>query len=75
MRHARSVLVALCPPAAAPCAAARRDAALFRLFLLNGDTLISYGEFARVDDRVIFSMPVGGSADEPRLQVVTLPAG
>lgn len=55
--------------------ASAADAALFRLFLLNGETLTSYGEFARVDDRVIFSMPVGGSAAEPRLQVVSMPAG
>ena len=51
------------------------DSALFRLFLLNGETLTSYGEFARVGDRVIFSLPVGGTAEQPRLQVVTLPAG
>lgn len=51
------------------------DAAIFRLYLLNGDTLTSFGEFARVDDRVIFSMIVGGTADDPRLQVVTIPAG
>jgi hypothetical protein len=58
-----------------PSPARAADAALFRLFLLNGDTITSYGEFARVDDRVIFSMPVGGSPAEPRLQVVSLPAG
>ena len=36
--------------------------------------LVSYGEFSRVEDRVIFSMPVGGGADEPRLQVVWVAA-
>jgi hypothetical protein len=51
------------------------DVALFYLFLLNGETVTSYGEFARVDDRVIVSMPVGGSPDDPRLHVATLPAG
>jgi hypothetical protein len=51
------------------------DAALFRLFLLNGETITSYGEFSRVDDRVIFSMPIGGPDSEPRLHVVSLPAG
>ena len=50
------------------------DATLFRLFLKDGGTLVSYGEFTRVDDRVVFSMPVGGAADEPRLQVVWIPA-
>lgn len=47
---------------------------LFRLFLTDGSTLVSFGEFARLDDRVIFSMPVGGPAEQPRLYVVSLPA-
>lgn len=51
---------------------ARADAPLFTLYLLNGESLVSFGEVTRLDDRVIFSMPVGGSADEPRLQVVSL---
>jgi hypothetical protein len=46
---------------------------LFRLFLTDGTSIVSYGEFARVDDRVIFSMVMGGSA-EPRLHAATLPA-
>jgi hypothetical protein len=50
------------------------EATLFRLFLLDGSVLVSYGEFARVDDRVIFSMPVGGRPDEPRLQVASVRA-
>jgi hypothetical protein len=50
------------------------DATLFRLFLLDGSVLVSYGEFARVDDRVVFSMPVGGRPDEPRLQVASVRA-
>ncbi len=58
-----------------PVAAHAADAALFRLFLLDGTTMVSYGEYARVDDRVIFSMPVGGPVDQPRLHVVSVPAG
>ncbi len=50
------------------------DATLLRLFLADGTALVSYGEFARLDDRVIFSMPVGGTSEQPRLQVVTIPA-
>lgn len=50
------------------------DATLFRLFLLDGSVIVSYGEFARVDDKVIFSMPVGGRPDEPRLQVASVRA-
>src|SRR5262245_60277692 len=49
-------------------------ATLFRLFLLDGTVLVSYGEFARVDDRVVFSMPVGQTAEEPRLQVASVRA-
>jgi hypothetical protein len=55
-------------------ATAATDPTLFRLFLTDGTTIISYGEFARLDDRVIFSMPAGGAADQPRLHAVTLPA-
>ena len=52
--------------------AAASDAMLFRLFLTDGTSVVSYGEFARVDDRVVFSMVTGGDA-EPRLHAATLP--
>jgi len=45
---------------------------LFRLFLLDGSALVTYGEFVRLDDSVIFSIPVGGPPDVPRLQVTTV---
>ena len=54
-------------------ASAAPDAMLLRLFLTDGTSVVSYGEYARVDDRVIFSMPAGGAAAEPHLQAVTLP--
>src|SRR5258708_32960583 len=41
------------------------DATLFRLFLKDGGTLVSYGEVARVGDRVIFSMPTGAGTPPP----------
>ena len=47
---------------------------LFRLFLLDGSVLVSYGEFVRIDDSVLFSMPIGGPSDAPRLQVATIRA-
>ncbi len=50
------------------------ESTLLRLFLSDGTAVVSYGEFARLEDRVIFSMPVGGTGDQPRLQVVTIPA-
>lgn len=57
-----------------PGTTAAADATLLRLFLSDGTALVSYGEFARLDDRVVFSMPVGGTGDQPRLQVVSIPA-
>lgn len=71
--RALQLLVALAIWACAVSAEAASDATLFRLFLKDGSTLVSYGEFTRVDDRVVFSMPVGGTADDPRLQVVWIP--
>ena len=62
-------LVASCRPADAGA-----DVTLFRLYLLDGTILTSYGEFARVDDSVIFSMPVGGKAEEPRIHVTSVKA-
>jgi len=53
-------------------AAAGPDVTLFRLFLLDGSVLTSYGEFARVEDRVVFAMPVGGNTDQPRIQVASV---
>jgi hypothetical protein len=55
-------------------AAAAGEATLFRIFLRDGGVLVSYGEFSRVEDRVIFSMPVGGGPSDPRLQVVWVSA-
>jgi hypothetical protein len=72
-RLVRLLVASICLAAAARSAYAA-DATLFRLFLLDGTELVSYGEFARVDDRVIFSMPVGGRSEEPRLQVASVRA-
>ena len=74
MRARLQSLVALLFWACAVSAAAAADATLFRLFLKDGSAFVSYGEYSRVDDRVVFSMPVGGSADDPRLQVVWIPS-
>ena len=74
MRASLRLLVALVLWACAVSAEAATDATLFRLFLKDGGTVVSYGEYTRVDDRVVFSMPVGGSADDPRLQVVWISA-
>ena len=57
--------------------AAAQDApsALFRVFLNDGRVLTSYGEWARLDDRIIFSMPTRHGDPAGELHLVTVPAG
>jgi hypothetical protein len=55
-------------------AASDTTAVYYRLFLTDGTSLASYGEFARVADRVVFSMRLGGSDSDPRLQLVSISA-
>jgi hypothetical protein len=51
------------------------ETSLLRVFLLDGTTLTSFGEYARVGDRIVFSMPLGAAPDgTPRLQLVSLRA-
>jgi len=52
------------------------EAALYRVFLNDGSTLLSYGEFARVADRVVVSVPLGGVAggSSPALHLLSIPA-
>src|SRR5216683_275863 len=67
----------------APAQAAAPEATLFRVFLKDGSTLTSFGEVARVGDRVVFSMPISSiaptsstlsSGADPGLHLVNLPA-
>jgi len=77
-RRAVAVLVlltlSLTTATAASGAATRSiDALLFRIFLRDGSTLVSYGDFARVADRVVFSIPVGAlDAPSPALHLVSI---
>ena len=73
-RILRILAVVACVVAASWPADAGAEVTLFRLYLLDGTVLTSYGEFARVDDSVIFSMPVGGKAEEPRIHVTSVKA-
>jgi hypothetical protein len=52
------------------------DAVLYRIFLTGGATLSSYGDYARVGDHVVFSMPLGDvlGGQVPPLKLVTIPA-
>lgn len=51
------------------------DAQLFRIFLRQGGSVVSYGEFAKVADRVVFSVPLGDLAADPKLQVLSIAEG
>jgi hypothetical protein len=58
--------------------AAIDEVTLFRVFLTDGTAVVSYGEYARVGDRIVFSMPIGlstsVSSTTPALHVVNIPA-
>jgi hypothetical protein len=59
-------------PLRAAAAPAADEATLLRVFLTDGTSLVSYGEPARVSDRVIFSMPTATTPNPP-LHLVNLP--
>jgi hypothetical protein len=49
------------------------DALLFRIFLRDGSTVVSYGDFARVANRVVFSIPLGAlEGPSPALHLVSI---
>ena len=56
-------------------AAAADGATIFRVFLTDGTSLVSYGEPARVGDRIVFSMPTTAVFENPPLHLVNLAAG
>lgn len=66
-------LVALLFCAPQPMRARGTDAPLFRIFLMDGEALVSYGEFARVADRVVFSVPLDDNVETPKLQLISIP--
>jgi hypothetical protein len=45
----------------------------FRIFLTDGTPIVSFGEFARANGRVVFTVPIGPPANPDTLQVVSLP--
>lgn len=68
-----ALAIALCwSPLAASLRA--QDASLFRIFLTDGESLVSYGEFARVADKVVFAVPLGDTSTTPALYTVSIPA-
>ena len=47
---------------------------MFRVFLKDGSSVATYGEFVRVGDQVVFSIPLGQENGLPRLQAASVPA-
>src|SRR5690349_11972552 len=70
----RSVPRTAASQAAVPASITAADLApLFRVFLKDHTSLVSYGEMARVDNRVVFSMPTSSSDAAPQLQLINIP--
>ena len=46
---------------------------LYRVFLADGTTLVSFGEWTRVEDRLVFSMPTRPGAGPADLHLVSIP--
>jgi hypothetical protein len=63
-----------CLVASAVHAQISSDPVLFRVFLSDGRVLASYGEWARLEDRVVFSMPARLGRHPSDLHLVSIPA-
>ena len=72
-RGCATVMLALTLPHLATAQPAA-SSVLFRVFLSDGRVLSSYGEWARLDDRVIFSMPTQLSREPIELHLVNIPS-
>ncbi len=57
-----------------PTQPAEPETSLYRVFLRDGSALLSYGEFARVADRIVISVPLGSTPAGPDLHLVSLPS-
>jgi len=66
-------MVVLCLLSCTFAANAADEAAMFRVFLKDGRSLVSYGEIARVGERVVFSMPTGVGSN-PSLRLINIPS-
>ena len=67
------VCAAFAPPAFAQSTPqADAPTATHRVFLTGGEALPTYGEWARIDDRVVFMLVIG-DADARQLQLMSLP--
>ncbi|HSP91638.1 MAG TPA: hypothetical protein VLN08_12050, partial [Vicinamibacterales bacterium] len=66
--------LALCLASAGPASGRIPGGApSFRLFLTDGTPIVSFGEFARANGRVVFTIPIGSPENPDKIQVVSLP--
>jgi hypothetical protein len=65
------VIVLACVWAASAAGAAELPS--YRIFLTDGTSLVSFGEFARATGRVVFTIPIGFPSSPDALHIVTLP--
>jgi hypothetical protein len=72
-RRFAGALFALCL-CVARSVSAQDEPTEFRVFLKDGTSLVSFGELARVEERVVFSMPTSPSPTDPQLQLINLAA-
>lgn len=70
----RALLAGMMAPAFAwtAFAAGPPAATSYRIFLTDGTPLVSFGEFARTNGRVVFTVPIGAPSNPDILRVVTL---
>ena len=76
MRRPPFLLVAIASAILCTSAVAHAQVApapYYRVFLHDGSTISSFGEWARVDDRLVFSMPLVPDAGPSDLHLVSLP--
>ena len=72
-RTVAGVIVGICLLTGVRPLRAADDVTLLRVFLTDGTSLVSYGEPARVGDRVVFSIPTAATPNPP-LHLVNLAA-
>lgn len=70
VRATAAVLLAVAILSGHALSARADEPALYRIFLRDGAALVSFGEYARVADRVVFTMPIGEGLDD--LQLISI---
>jgi hypothetical protein len=75
LRAGVALALALCAAAARLAAAEPQGppAPSYRIFLTDGTPIVSFGEYARTNGRVVFTIPIGWRAKPDTLQTVSLP--